>query len=164
MYHQHERTITRVDIIDRQRLAFNALRSIEAYKHQMNHVDNVTKIVGEELKICQERHDEFETLIEDTKQEVVKLKASLLKEKHIRAEKEQCEALGRQINQYPTREESAREIERLSGALELVDKRYDDVVGKMELRTKQVRLLMQTIHDLQNVLSEDDKTDAMDID
>ena len=122
----------------------------------------------EELKSCGKRHDEFEEIIKNTRDEVEVLKVKLREEHKIRAEKEEAEALSKQINTYPTQEESAKSIEELNRALESVNKRYEDAVGKMELRTKQVRLLMQCVQDLENVLSADNNSgsgdgDAMDI-
>lgn len=96
------------------------------------------------------------------------LKVKLREEHKIRAEKEEAEALSKQINTYPNQEESAKSIAELNSALESVNKRYEDAVGKMELRTKQVRLLMQCVQDLENVLSADGGggggVEAMDID
>lgn len=148
-------------------LAFQALTTLKKFEHEIRRVRDVEKTVEEELKSCGKRHDEFEEIIKNTRDEVEVLKVKLREEHKIRAEKEEAEALSKQINTYPTQEESAKSIEELNRALESVNQRYEDAVGKMELRTKQVRLLMQCVQDLENVLSADNSGSggamAMDI-
>ena len=136
---------------------------------RLNDVRDVEKTVEGVEVLHGKRHDEFEEIIKNTRDEVEVLKVKLREEHKIRAEKEEAEALSKQINTYPTQEESAKSIEELNRALESVNKRYEDAVGKMELRTKQVRLLMQCVQDLENVLSADNNSgdgdgDATDID
>ena len=149
-------------------LAFQALTTLKKFEHEIQRVRDVEKTVVEELKSCGKRHDEFEEIIKNTRDEVEVLKVKLREEHKIRAEKEEAEALSKQINTYPNQEESAKSIAELNSALESVNKRYEDAVGKMELRTKQVRLLMQCVQDLENVLSADGGggggVEAMDID
>jgi hypothetical protein len=149
-------------------LAFKALTTLKEFEQEIRRVRDVSKTVDEELKSCSKRHDEFEEIIKNTRDEVEVLKVKLREEHKIRAEKEEAEALSKQINTYPTQEVSARSIEELNQALENLNKRYEDAVGKMELRTKQVRLLMQCVQDLENVLSSDggvdNDGDAMEVD
>jgi len=149
-------------------LAFKALTTLKEFEQEIRRVRDVSKTVDEELKSCSKRHDEFEEIIKNTRDEVDVFKVKLREEHKIRAEKEEAEALSKQINTYPTQEVSARSIEELNQALENLNKRYEDAVGKMELRTKQVRLLMQCVQDLENVLSSDggvdNDGDAMEVD
>lgn len=142
-------------LVRSQKLAFDALARIEEYKQEVKYVDHTSNAVDKELAKCNEIHEDFEKTIDETKREVESLKLKLREEQKRRAEREECETLGKQINTFPPYEQSVLEIDALKSELSSLDKRYQAAVDKMELRTKQVRLLMQSIQDLEAALKED---------
>eukprot|EP00939_MAST-03C_sp_MAST-3C-sp1_P001251 g1251.t1 len=84
-----------------QKLAFDALARIEEYKQEVKYVDHTSNAVDKELAKCNEIHEDFEKTIDETKREVESLKLKLREEQKRRAEREECETLGKQINTFP---------------------------------------------------------------
>ncbi|PFX18514.1 THO complex subunit 7-like [Stylophora pistillata] len=69
------------------------------------------------------------------------------------------DALAKVISQHPERQETLQQIEELDKELSSLTTTKESLFSKLELRQKQFHLLINTIHELQQML-EEDKTDT----
>ena len=81
----------------------------------------------------------------------------------MRQQKEQYAALAHRINQYPPRQETQAEIQKLNGELETLKAEGEAVQAKLEMRSKRFAGFTHALHDLQLQL-EEDQADEMKTD
>ena len=122
-------------------------------------MDHVSDSVEKELERYCQGQEEFDRSLAEAKKQVESLKQKLQEARKYRADREECETIGKQINSYPSRDCSLVEIKTLNEEVSALQERYQAAVNKMQLRTKQVRLLMQCIADLEKSLQEDAKVE-----
>ncbi|KAI9912038.1 hypothetical protein PsorP6_009513 [Peronosclerospora sorghi] len=111
---------------------------------------------------CDRELEEYETLnreidasIVKVTQEIQDLKQKVQVEKTLRAYKEEYESLARVINELPSRRALTAEIEDEKQQVEEATKRLAVIDEKLELRTKQFAVLMNTIQNLNATMKED---------
>ncbi|KAG7379074.1 THO complex subunit 7 [Phytophthora pseudosyringae] len=108
-----------------------------------------------ELEEYETLNSEIDTSIAKVAGEIETLKVKVHVEKTVRAYKEEYESIARVINELPSRKEIEAEIEGQKKRLEEATAAVEAVDGKLELRTKQFALLMNTIQNLKATLDED---------
>lgn len=108
-----------------------------------------------ELEEYETLNAEIDTSIDKVAREIEELKAKVHVEKTVRAYKEEYESIARVINELPSRRDISAEIETQLRRLEEATAAIEAVDGKLDLRTKQFALLMNTIQNLKATLDED---------
>ncbi|KAF4316759.1 hypothetical protein BBO99_00007331 [Phytophthora kernoviae] len=111
---------------------------------------------------CDRELEEYETLnseidesISKAMKEIEELKMKVHIEKTVRAYKEEYESIARVINELPSRKDITAEIAVQNKRLEEATSAIEAVDSKLDLRTKQFALLMNTIQNLKATLDED---------
>lgn len=108
-----------------------------------------------ELEEYETLNAEIDTSIGKFMKEIEELKEKVHVEKTVRAYKEEYESIARVINELPSRKEITAEIEGQKKRLEEATTAIEAVDGKLDLRTKQFALLMNTIQNLKATMEED---------
>ena len=73
----------------------------------------------------------------------------------IRRNRQQYDSLARVIQQHPDRVKTQEEIGTLQQELDQLTQTRDELIGKLELRKRQFHLLVHSIHELQQLLDEE---------
>jgi len=113
------------------------------------------------MNICEQDnynklHDQVEQGIVQARQEIEETKAELVEAKRIRKNRMEYDALAKIIQNHPTREESQNRLEQVSQELSQLSERETELEEKLELRKKQFHLLVSTLHQMQDLLAEDE--------
>ncbi|GMF29772.1 unnamed protein product [Phytophthora fragariaefolia] len=98
---------------------------------------------------------DIDTSIARAQREIEALKRDVHAQRTVRAYKEEYESIARVINALPSRADISAEIETERRRLAEATAAVEAVGARLELRTKQFALLMNTIHNLQATLDED---------
>ncbi|KAH7488801.1 hypothetical protein PRIC1_007043 [Phytophthora ramorum] len=108
-----------------------------------------------ELEEYETLNAEIDTSIAKADKEIEELKVKVHVERTVRAYKEEYESIARVINELPSRKEIEAEIQGQNKRLEEATAAIEAVDSKLDLRTKQFALLMNTIQNLKATLDED---------
>lgn len=143
-----------MDLCSKQDLD-SLLWELEQVEFEANKTDLVSFTSQRELEAYESLDAEIDASIAKVSQEIEQLKSEVQGEKLIRAYKEEYESIARVINELPSRSESAAAIaieeKRASEAREAISA----VDAKLDLRSKQFSLLLNTIQNLKATLDED---------
>lgn len=128
---------------------------LEQVEFEANKTDLVSFTSQRELEAYETLDAEIDSSIAKVSQEIEQLKSEVQGEKLIRAYKEEYESIARVINELPSRSETAAAIaveeKRANEAREAIGA----VDAKLDLRSKQFSLLLNTIQNLKATLDED---------
>ncbi|CEG46484.1 tho complex subunit 7 homolog [Plasmopara halstedii] len=108
-----------------------------------------------ELEEYETLNSEIDTSIAKAAKDIEDLQVKIRAEKTVRAYKEEYESIAKVINKLPSRKEIETEIEKQKKILSDVSMAIEAVDGRLDLRTKQFALLMNTIQNLKATLNED---------
>ncbi|OQR92536.1 hypothetical protein ACHHYP_03526 [Achlya hypogyna] len=114
---------------------------------------------SQELKAYASLHADIDKSILGVTADIERLKDVVANEKLIRSYKEEYEARAREVNQMPSKEESATTIESLEEQLRQTTEALTSVTDRIDLRAKDFALLMRAIRDLQAIHKEDSTAD-----
>ena len=128
--------------IARYELAVSKARSL---------IDTNERQVADYDKMRQSIEEEMGT----TQSDIQRLGEQLQEERKLRQQKEQYAALAHRINQYPPRQETQAEIQKLNGELETLKAEGEAVQAKLEMRSKRFAGFTHALHDLQLQLAEE---------
>jgi THO complex subunit 7 len=137
------------------------LREISLYRHEMS---QVTLAVG----MCERELVEFQALERDIEDEISTVQANisrltqeLAEQRSIRRHKEECEMIARLVNTLPARSLVTKEITRAEEAVAKLRDQTSVADSKVNMRTKQWQLLLQTVLDMQKNLAEDEEQQTL---
>ncbi|KAG6591057.1 uncharacterized protein IUM83_11222 [Phytophthora cinnamomi] len=128
---------------------------LEQLEFEANKTEIWNYTCDRELEEYETLNAEIDTSIGRAAREIEELKVKVHVEKTVRAYKEEYESIARVINELPSRRAIQAEIETQNRRLEEATAAIQAVDGKLELRTKQFALLMNTIQNLKATLDED---------
>ncbi|EDO43898.1 predicted protein [Nematostella vectensis] len=111
-----------------------------------------------ETENYEKAYKEVEQSITHAYEEIATCKTNLQEAKRIRRNKQEYDALAKEITKHPERQETTRQISELEKDLNSLTETKESLVSKLELRKKQFYLLINTIHELQRMI-DDEKTD-----
>merc|ERR1719499_1858846 len=104
-----------------------------------------------ELENYEALHQRVETGITNAREEIEATKADLVEAKRVRKNRMEYDALARVITTHPDRESSEKRIESLR--LEEREVKLDE---KLDIRKKQFHVLVSAIHQMQDLLANDE--------
>jgi THO complex subunit 7 len=161
-----EKFITFSDIIldgedaEQSTTVFNELvRELEQYQYSHERTSLISAACLREAKNYQKSFGETENEINVVKQDIVSLKQELEKQKVIRKNKEEYDAIAKLINELPSRETLQKELDKVSKELSLIESESAVVNSKLDLRTKQFQLLLYSINELERELNMEEQFD-----
>ncbi|KAE9015254.1 hypothetical protein PR003_g14407 [Phytophthora rubi] len=131
------------------------LWEMEQLEFEANKTEIWNYTCDRELEEYETLNAEIDTAIGKAAREIEELKRKVHVEKTVRAYKEEYESIARVINELPSRRDITAEIETQQRRLEEATAAIEAVDGKLDLRTKQFALLMNTIQNLKATLDED---------
>ncbi|XP_032809917.1 THO complex subunit 7 [Petromyzon marinus] len=88
---------------------------------------------------------------------ITQCKQEILQAKRIRKNRQEYDALAKVIEQHPDRSKTLKQLEELDKDLQNLLQAKESVENKLELRRKQFHVLLSTIHELQEMLENDEK-------
>ncbi|CAH0475502.1 unnamed protein product [Peronospora belbahrii] len=158
-----ETMLTLVDLLmDKSVDDVTCKQEMEALYWEMEHLEFEAKKTEIWNYTCDRELEEYETLnreidasITKVMKEIEELKQKMIKEKMIRAYKEEYESIARVVNELPSRKEILVDIQDENKRLEDATTALEAVDGKLDMRIKQFALLMSTIQNLKATLDED---------
>ncbi|KAL3674880.1 hypothetical protein V7S43_000806 [Phytophthora oleae] len=131
------------------------LWDMEQLQFEANKTEIWNYTCDRELEEYETLNSEIDTSIGKVTKEIEELKVKVHVEKTVRAYKEEYESIARVINELPSRKEIETEIQGQKKRLEEATAAIEAVDSKLDLRTKQFALLMNTIQNLKATLDED---------
>lgn len=104
-------------------------------------------------------NERIELQINDACEKIAQCKSELNAAKCIRRNRQEYDALAKVIQQHPDRQETLRQLEEVDKELEVHRETERVLHEKLELRRKQFHVLLTAIHELQQILEEDEGKD-----
>merc|ERR1719508_307353 len=89
------------------------------------------------------------------REEIEETKAELVEAKRIRKNRMEYDALAKVINTHPDREISEARLEQVKAEQKQLEEKQIKVEDKLDIRKKQFHVLVNSIHQLQDLLAED---------
>merc|ERR1712098_67039 len=100
-------------------------------------------------------HEKVEAGITEAKKEIEETKAELVEAKRIRKNRMEYDALAKVIMTHPDRETSEARLEQVKAEQRFLEEKQVKLMDKLDVRKKQFHVLVSTVHQLQDLLSED---------
>ncbi|XP_062959498.1 THO complex subunit 7 homolog isoform X2 [Cynocephalus volans] len=110
-----------------------------------------------EMENYENIYKEIERSIAGAHARIAECKKQILQAKRIRKNRQEYDALAKEIQHHPDRHETLKELEVLGKELERLAHIKESVEDKLELRRKQFHVLLSTIYELQQTLENDEK-------
>ena len=124
--------------------------------------ENKSKLVQEmnrtEAKNYEKLYEKIKLEISQAEEEIRQTKEDLVKARKVRRNRMEYDALAKVINKNPDRLTQGKKIEDVKAELDDLKAAEDALEAKLESRKKQFHVLVQSIHNLQALLDEDDDT------
>lgn len=89
-----------------------------------------------------------EKKIEQGQEEILELQSTLKKERAKKQNKEEYDSICSIVTKYPSRQESAKEIEQLENEINELEEQSQELDSKMQLRANQFQLVLLGIGEL----------------
>ncbi|XP_056001384.1 THO complex subunit 7 homolog [Ostrea edulis] len=99
---------------------------------------------------------EIEAKIQDATEKIAECKNELSQAKRIRKNRQEYDALARVIQQHPDRQETMKQLQGLDKDVSSLEEQKKSLEEKLDLRRKQFHVLIAAIHELENILDEDE--------
>ncbi|XP_037071736.1 THO complex subunit 7 homolog [Pollicipes pollicipes] len=115
-----------------------------------------------ELENYETLYKQIDSGTELVKAEIVQAKEELNKAKQIRRNRMEYDALAKVINQQPDRKETEARLAELKAELQSMQACQDGLDAKLEMRRKQFHVLVTSIHQLQQMLDEEQPEEGAD--
>jgi len=124
--------------------------------------ENKSKLVQEmnrtEAKNYEKLYEKIKLEISQAEEEIRQTKEDLVKARKVRRNRMEYDALAKVINKNPDRLTQGKKIEDVKTELDDLKAAEDALEAKLESRKKQFHVLVQSIHNLQALLDEDNDT------
>jgi len=124
--------------------------------------ENKSKLVQEmnrtEAKNYEKLYEKIKLEISQAEEEIRQTKEDLVKARKIRRNRMEYDALAKVISKNPDRQTQGKKIEDVKAELDDLKAAEDALEAKLESRKKQFHVLVQSIHNLQALLDEDNDT------
>ena len=101
-------------------------------------------------------HEKVEAGITEARQEIEETKAELVEAKRVRKNRMEYDALAKVILTHPDRDSSAQRIEQLKLEQKQLEERELKLEQKLDIRKKQFHVLVSSIHQMQDLLANDE--------
>ncbi|XP_030063299.1 THO complex subunit 7 isoform X2 [Microcaecilia unicolor] len=125
---------------------FSMGKTLLVYDMNLKEMDNYEKI-----------YKEIENSIAAAHERIAECKKQIMQAKRIRKNRQEYDALAKVIQHHPDRHETLKHLEALGKELQQLSHTKENVEEKLELRRKQFHVLLCTIHELQQILENDEK-------
>ncbi|XP_046840346.1 THO complex subunit 7 homolog [Xenia sp. Carnegie-2017] len=123
---------------------FNICKTLQVF--EMNQV---------EMKNYMDLYENIGESIKSANDQIKECKRDLDEAKTVRKNRQEYDALAKVISKQPNRKETSSEINVLEKELQTLTETQQTLTTKLELRKKQLHLLVHTIHELQEMLEDD---------
>ena len=101
--------------------------------------------------------EKIKTQIESAEADIVEAKKELQEARHIRKNRMEYDAMAKQINQYPSREVTGKNIEDIQTELARLTEEEERLDSKLQMRKNQFHVLVHSIHQLQALLDKEEE-------
>ncbi|XP_061179231.1 THO complex subunit 7 homolog [Saccostrea echinata] len=101
-------------------------------------------------------NQQIEAKIEEAKEKISECKNELSQAKRIRKNRQEYDALARVIQQHPDRQDTMKQLQGLDKDVSSLEEQKKSLEQKLDLRRKQFHVLIAAIHELENILDEDE--------
>eukprot|EP01041_Mallomonas_annulata_P001809 gene1809-3507_t len=105
--------------------------------------------------------DDIERRIQEAQISISQLSEELSQQQQIRKHKEECDAMAKIINEYPTSSTLQKQIDSVKHSLGGLNDQIEMMDSRIQMRSKQFQLVVHSITDLQKTLSEDEEFDRI---
>ncbi|XP_063282907.1 THO complex subunit 7 homolog [Pelobates fuscus] len=110
-----------------------------------------------EMENYEEIYNNIESSIAAAHEKIAECKKQILQAKRIRKNRQEYDALAKVIQHHPDRHATLKQLDTLGVELQQLSQTKQNVEDKLELRRKQFHVLLNTIHELQQTLENDEK-------
>nr|XP_033782693.1 THO complex subunit 7 homolog isoform X2 [Geotrypetes seraphini] len=110
-----------------------------------------------EMENYEQIYNEIENSIAAAHEKIAECKKQIMQAKRIRKNRQEYDALAKVIQHHPDRHETLKQLDALGKELQQFFHIKGNVEDKLELRRKQFHVLLSTIHELQQILENDEK-------
>jgi len=128
---------------------------------QCEWIESKTKLVQDmnkvEAKNYDQLYDDIKNQIKMAEEEIRQTKEELVKARIIRRNRMEYDAMAKVINKNPDRATQEKKIEDVQTDIEKLKAKEAALEDKLESRKKQFHVLIQSIHNLQALLNEDNE-------
>ncbi|XP_062579333.1 THO complex subunit 7 homolog [Saccostrea cucullata] len=101
-------------------------------------------------------NQQIEAKIEEAREKISECKNELSQAKRIRKNRQEYDALARVIQQHPDRQDTMKQLQGLDKDVSSLEEQKKSLEQKLDLRRKQFHVLIAAIHELENILDEDE--------
>lgn len=128
---------------------------------QCEWIESKTKLVQEmnrvEAQNYEQLYDQIKNEIKKADEDITQTKEELVKARKIRRNRMEYDAMAKVINKNPDRATQGKKIEVIKDEIEKLKATEAALEDKLESRKKQFHVLVQSIHNLQALLDEDNE-------
>ncbi|CAH2312989.1 THO complex subunit 7 [Pelobates cultripes] len=110
-----------------------------------------------EMENYEKIYNDIESSIAAAHEKIAECKKQILQAKRIRKNRQEYDALAKVIQHHPDRHATLKQLDTLGEELQQLSQTKQNVEDKLELRRKQFHVLLNTIHELQQTLENDEK-------
>merc|ERR1739844_86405 len=133
---------------------------------QCEWIESKTKLVQDMNKVEAQNYDQLYDKIKNeirkAEEEIRETKEELVKARKIRRNRMEYDAMAKVINKNPDRDTQGIKIEEIKSEIEQLKVTEAALEDKLESRKKQFHVLVQSIHNLQALLDEDNEINLTD--
>merc|ERR1711934_42682 len=122
---------------------------------QCEWTENKSKLVQDMNRTDAKNYEKIKLEISQAEEEIRQTKADLVEARKVRRNRMEYDALAKVISKNPDRSTQGRKIEDVKAELDDLKATEDALETKLESRKKQFHVLVQSIHNLQALLDED---------
>merc|ERR1711916_306099 len=127
----------------------NLEQEILLYQQNITNANRTFSAQKREKRKYEEEIKEVETSIESTNEDISKLRNRRKLEEKLRGNREEYTALVKIISNLPSRQNSIKDIEKITESLNTLKEEYNNNEKELELRNKQFRLLLHSISEIE---------------
>lgn len=158
-------SVRRQDLADCKVKCDDLNKELDTWEFSIGKAAVISDCNTREITEYEEVLRQIELSITGTQKEIEELKVQLEKERILRQQKEEYEAISRLINELPPRADTEQELAKLNMELSELNEEGSALQSKMDLRSKQFHLLLHTVQDLQTIIAqEEDSSTATPMD
>jgi len=99
----------------------------------------------------------IQSKLEEAEKDIIEAKRELDQARLVRRNRMEYDSMAKTIQAFPSRDESGKNIDQVSGELERLKREEEELDAKLQQRKKQFHVLVNSIHQLQEMLEVEEK-------
>lgn len=123
---------------------------------------NVYKMNLKEQANYEKLSKEIEQKISEATEKISDCKKELQEAKRIRKNRQEYDALAKVIQLHPDRQETTKQLQVIDREVTSLEDKKESLEQKLDMRRKQFHVLIAAIHELQQILDEDEVNEVKD--